>query len=117
MSTHPAEVNEHLALAHAGCRRLIADAERRGDLAGAAAWQLALATIEAAERGMRDAREQQTWGREEVTPPPHRCTCAPGTRSVQCKAHTCCAVYRLRGQSVTKQCTAQRGHDGAHRNE
>lgn len=115
MSTHPAEVNEHLGLAYQKCLRLIADAEKRGDTAGAAAWNIALQSIEAAEKAMRDARELQTWSREEVTPPPHRCTCAPGTRSVQCKAHTCCAVYRLRGQSITKQCTSQRGHDGAHR--
>lgn len=32
---HPAEVNEALGIAHARCQKLIEDAEKRGDQAGA----------------------------------------------------------------------------------
>jgi hypothetical protein len=58
---HPAEVNEHLSLAHALCGRLIEAAEHRGDQAGADAWLVALRSIEDAEKAMRVAREKQTW--------------------------------------------------------
>ena len=60
-TTHPAEVNEALGIAHSRCNRLIEDAERRGDQAGADAWLVARNVIEAAEKAMREAREKQTW--------------------------------------------------------
>jgi hypothetical protein len=61
VSTHPAEVNEALAKAHARCNELIEAAELRGDQAGADAWLVARNAIEAAEKAMREAREKQTW--------------------------------------------------------
>jgi len=64
VSTHPAEVNEALGLAHARCKRLIEGAEKRGDVIGADAWLVALRSIEAAEQAMRDARLKQTWERK-----------------------------------------------------
>lgn len=104
MSTHPAEVNEHLGLAYQKCLKLMSDAERRDDKRGAEAWAVALRVIEAAEIAMREARELQTWDRraEAKTPP-------------MVPVLTCGAVFRLRGQSVTKQCTAEPGHKGSHR--
>jgi hypothetical protein len=64
VSTHPAEVNEVLGLAHARCKRLIEDAEKRGDVNGADAWLVALRSIEAAEQAMRGARMKQSWERK-----------------------------------------------------
>jgi len=61
VTTHPAEVNEALGIAHSRCQKLITDAERRGDPAGADAWLVALRSIEAAESAMRDARTKQAW--------------------------------------------------------
>ena len=61
MTTHPAEVNEALGLAYARCSRLMEDAERRGDPAGADAWLTARTAIEAAEKAMAEARTKQTW--------------------------------------------------------
>ena len=69
MSTHPAEVNEALGLAHARCKRLIDDAEKRGDSVGADAWLVALRSIESAEAVMRDARTKQTWREQQATKP------------------------------------------------
>jgi hypothetical protein len=79
VSTHPAEVNEALATAHARCDKLIDDAERRGDQTGADAWLVARNAIEAAEKAMREAREKQTWRSvqgERVSPP---AVCNQGT--------------------------------------
>lgn len=59
--THPADVMSHLGSAHYRCNGLIADAERRCDDAGAAAWKAAQKAIEAAERALDDARAKQDW--------------------------------------------------------
>lgn len=69
MSTHPAEVNEALDRARNRCLKLIRDAEKRGDQAGADAWLVALRSIESTERAMRDAREAQTWRDSPPTSP------------------------------------------------
>jgi len=63
MTTHPSEANEALGIAALRCEKLIEDAEQRGDRLGADAWLVALRSIEAAEKAMRDARERQKWGR------------------------------------------------------
>lgn len=66
MSTHPAEVNEALALAYAKCDRLISDAEKRGDRKGSDAWLVARGAIKKAEEAMQEARTKQNWSRHDA---------------------------------------------------
>lgn len=66
MTTHPSEINQHLAHAFGGVGRLIEDAKKRGDSDGADAWQVALGAVKDAELAMARAREKQNWERAPV---------------------------------------------------
>ncbi len=58
---HPSEAMKHLGLAYQSVRRLIEDATKREDHAGAEAWDEGLKAIVAAEEALRVARGKQAW--------------------------------------------------------
>ncbi len=58
---HPAFGMNHLGMAMASYKRLVEDAEKRGDVAGADAWRVVIDAVEHAEGVAQRAREQQTW--------------------------------------------------------
>ncbi len=59
--THPTDVATHLSTAHSQILALIETAEKRGDVAGADAWRIALDAIAHARRTFEEMRGKQDW--------------------------------------------------------
>ncbi len=65
-TTHPSDVTSLLGTAHTKMLWLIEAAEKRGDVAGADAWRIALDAIAHARRTFDEMRSKQDWSMPRV---------------------------------------------------